>query len=141
MTGVGIGAIGGALVVANIKTGRQGLWLMLGNIAGPIFLLLFCFSRDLVLSLVFVLLIGASNAIRQTLANSLIQLTTSEEFHGRVMSIFNLLFNGMSRLGALGVGSAAEITGAPWALGASAIICVIIGVAIYWSMPDIKNLK
>jgi hypothetical protein len=93
------------------------------------------------LSLVFVVITGATNAIRQILANSLIQLNTEEAFHGRVMSIFNLLFNGMSRLGALGVGSVAELMGVPWALGASAIICVIIGMAIFWRMPDINNLE
>jgi MFS family permease len=141
MTSIGIGAIGGALFVANIKTGRRGLWLVFGNIAGPAFLLLFCISRIFLLSLVFVILTGATNAIRQILANSLIQLNTEEAFHGRVMSIFNLLFNGMARLGALGVGSAAELIGVPLALGASAFICVIIGMATFWRMPEINNIN
>ncbi|RPI55250.1 MAG: MFS transporter [Chloroflexi bacterium] len=140
MTGVGAGAIGGALVVANVESGRRGRWLMLGNLLGPAFLLLFCLSQSFALSIVVVALLGASNAIRQTLANSLIQLTTAEKYHGRVMSLFNLLFNGMSRTGALGVGAVAEVTGVPLALGASAVISLVLGVAMLRGMPEVVHL-
>ncbi|MBN1667389.1 MAG: MFS transporter [Anaerolineales bacterium] len=141
MTSVGIGAIGGALLVASLRSGRRGRWLIYANLAGPLFLLVFTLSRNFVLSMVMVLLVGASNAVRQTLANSLIQLTAADEFHGRVMSIFNLLFNGMSRLGALGIGSLAEFSGAPWALGCAALICVMISFIICWRMPEIKQIQ
>jgi MFS family permease len=140
MTAVGSGAIGGALLVANLQTGRRGKWLMLGNIVGPGLLILFCLSQSLTLSLILVALIGASNAVRQTLANSLIQLTASEEYHGRVMSIFNLFFNGMSRAGALGVGTVAEVTGTPLALGVSAVISLILGLVILRAMPEVAHL-
>jgi hypothetical protein len=140
MTAVGIGAIGGALFVANIRVGRRGKWLMLGNILGPAFLILFCLSQSFIPSLLVVALVGISNAVRQILANSLLQLSASEEYHGRVMSVFNLLFSGMSRAGALGVGAVAEFTGAPLALGASAIVSLVFGVAIVWGMPEVAQL-
>ena len=140
MTAVGIGAIGGALLVANIRVGRRGKWLMLGNIIGPAFLIIFCLSQSFVQSLFVVALVGISNAVRQILANSLLQLSASEEYHGRVMSVFNLLFNGMSRAGALGVGAVAEFTGAPLALGASAIISLVFGVVIVRGMPEVAQL-
>ncbi len=141
MTAVGVGAIGGALVVANIEAGRRGNWLMLGNILGPVFLLLFCVSQSFAWSLIVVAMVGASNAMRQTLANSLLQITTSERYHGRVMSLFNLLFNGMSRTGALAVGAVAEVTGVPAALGASAIISLILGVVMLRGMPEVVHLS
>ncbi|MFB0546505.1 MAG: MFS transporter, partial [Anaerolineae bacterium] len=141
MTGVGIGAIAGALGVANIEAGRRGKWLTLGNAIGPALLILFCLSWSFPLSLVLVVLVGASNAVRQTLANSLIQLTTSEEYHGRVMSIFNLLFNGMSRVGALAVGSLAEITGVAWAVGLGAVVSLVWGLIVIWRMPYVQRLS
>ncbi|MGD8791946.1 MAG: MFS transporter [Anaerolineae bacterium] len=141
MTAVGLGAIGGALTVANIQAGRRGRWLMVGNVMGPAFLVLFCLSQSLALSLGLVVLVGASNAVRQTLANSLIQLTASHDFHGRVMSIFNLLFNGMSRAGAMGVGAVAEFTGAPLALGASAVLSLGLGLVMVWGLPDVTHLS
>jgi hypothetical protein len=140
MTGVGVGALAGALAVATIEEGRRGKWLSWGNIMGPIFVFLFCLSRSFPLSLALVLVVGASNAVRQTLANSLIQIISPTEYHGRVMSVFNLLFNGMSRMGALGVGAVAEFAGAPGALGLGAIVSVIFGSIVIWRMPYVYRL-
>ncbi|NIN94821.1 MAG: MFS transporter [Anaerolineae bacterium] len=140
MTAVGIGAITGALGVANIQPGRRGKWLTWGNIMGPVFLLLFCLSGSFGVSLALVALVGASNAVRQTLANSLIQLTSADEYRGRVMSVFNLVFNGMSRVGALGVGAMAEVTSAPWALASGALVALIWGLVVIWSMPYVNRL-
>jgi len=156
MTGVGIGAIGGALFVAGIQSGNRGRWLTWSNIMGPLFLVLFCLVPSLPLilsrwlpeiqiplfpvSLVLIVFVGASNAVRQTLANSLIQITTAEEYHGRVMSVFNLLFNGMSRMGALVLGGVAEFSGAPWAVGGAAAASVLVGVAMIWRMPEVHRL-
>jgi predicted MFS family arabinose efflux permease len=140
LTAVGIGAIGGALMVANLRSGRRGRWLNVANVLGPAFLLLFCLSRSFVVSLGVVFFVGAANAMRQTLANSLLQIKAAEEYHGRVMSLFNLVFNGMSRAGGLAVGAAAEFTGAPWALGVSAAASLLMGLAIIWGLPEVDRL-
>lgn len=140
MTGVGIGAIFGAMVVASVRTGHRGTWLTVGNVIAPALLVLFCLSMDFPIALVLVVLVGGGNAVRQTLANSLIQINTAEDFHGRVMSVFNLLFNGMSRVGAVAVGALAEITGVSLAVGASAVLMVMAGVVMIWAMPEVRNL-
>jgi MFS family permease len=140
MTGVGLGAIGGALAVANTRTGIRGKWLTVGNILGPAFLILFCLSQSLPLSLLLVVLVGASNAVRTALANSLIQLTAQEEYRGRVMSVFNLLFSGMSRVGALGIGGLAEVTGVTAAIGLGAVVSLIWGFLVIWRMPYVYRL-
>jgi MFS family permease len=140
LTAVGVGAILGAMIVANLHSGRRGRWLILSNVFAPALLILFCLSTSLLLSLALVALVGGANAVRQTLANSLIQLRAADEYHGRVMSVFNLLFNGMSRVGALGVGGVAEVTGAPLAVGASATAMLVAGLAILWRMPDVREL-
>ena len=126
--------------MAQVHESRRGQWLTIANILGPLFLLIFCFSRSLPLSLILVMAIGSSNAVRQTLANSLLQLNTQDAFHGRVMSVFNLLFNGMSRAGALGVGALAEFAGVPWALGGSALISVVVGVIVLVGMPHVRHM-
>ena len=141
LTAVGIGAILGGLIVACLQEGRRGLWLVLFNVIGSVFLLIFCISGSIPLSMVFVMLLGSSNAIRQTLANSLIQLNTAEAYHGRVMSVFNLLLNGMSRVGALLIGAMAEFINAPIALGLSALLGVIFGLFILYRMPVLRRLR
>lgn len=140
LTAVGIGAIIGALIVANLRSGRRGNWLIVANIAGPLFLLLFSQSSALSISLILVLFVGSSNAIRQTLANSLLQLNSLESYHGRVMSIFNLLFNGMSRFGALVIGAVAEFTDVSVALGVGASMSAIIGIILLIKMPYVRRL-
>jgi MFS family permease len=141
MTAVGVGAIAGALLVANLQSGKRGKWLLVANVIGPIFLILFVYSGSYWLSLILVALVGASNSIRLTLANSLTQLTTSDRYQGRVMSIFNLLFNGMSRVGALAIGGLAEVVSTTWALGISALISALVGLAMIIKMPSIRRLE
>jgi hypothetical protein len=75
-----------------------------------------------------------------TLANSLTQLTSEDKFHGRVMSVFNLLFNGLSRVGALVIGGLAEITNISWALGVGAVLSAGMGLLFLYRMPQIRRL-
>jgi MFS family permease len=141
MTAVGVGAIMGAMLVANLRTGKRGIWLLLANIVGPIFLIIFTLSTSFWASLLLVVLVGASNSIRLTLANSLIQLNTTDKYQGRVMSVFNLLFNGMSRIGALAIGGLAEFITVSWALGLSSMISALIGLIIIFKSQAIRNLR
>lgn len=141
MTAVGVGSIIGAFWVASLRAGSRGKWLLVANIIGSVCLTIFAFSGAFWISMFLVLLIGASNAIRLALANSLTQLSTSDEYHGRVMSVFNLLFNGMSRVGALAIGGLAEFITVPWALGSSALIGAVISLTIFFSMPSIRGLE
>lgn len=141
LTAVGIGAILGALLVARQQSGQRGKWLMIANFLGPIFLLGFSFSGNFYLSLILVVIVGAFNAVRLTLGNSLTQLNTAEAYHGRMMSIFNLLFNGMSRVGALVIGGFAEIISVSWALGISAFMSAFIGLIMIFKMPGVRKLE
>lgn len=140
LTSVGVGAILGALIVAYLQAGQRGSWLLVANILGPIFLVLFSFSSSFLVSLLLIAFVGAGNSIRLTLANSLTQLSSVEEYRGRVMSIFNLLFNGMSRVGAFVIGGFAEIVSISWALGLSAGLSAIIGLMLLFQLPNVRKL-
>ena len=141
MTAVGVGAILGALLVANLHAGRRGFWLLAVNIIGPLFLVLFAMSSTYWVSLLLVTLVGASNSIRFTLANSLLQLNTSDEYHGRVMSIFNLLFAGMSRVGAVLIGGFGEMVGTSLVLGLSAGLSAVLGILAIFYMPQVRKAQ
>lgn len=140
MTAVGIGALVGALTVASIRQGRRGRWLTVSNVLGPAVLIAFCLSTSLPLSLVLLAVVAVSSAVRQTLANSLIQIATPEDYQGRVMSIFNLIFSGMGRVGVMGIGGLAEFTGIAWAVGLGAAISLLWGLLVIWRMPYINDL-
>jgi predicted MFS family arabinose efflux permease len=140
MTAVGIGAMLGAFVVANIHEGQRGKWMTVGNTLGPAILIVFTLSRSLTLSLILIACVAFNSAIRQTLANSLIQINTPVEFQGRVMSIFNLLFNGMSRVGVMAIGGLAELLGIALAVAVGAVISLLWGLFVIWRMPYIYRL-
>jgi MFS family permease len=140
MTAVGIGAIVGALLVASLREGKRGRWLMWGNLIGSAFLIAFCFSRTLPIALALILAVGISNAIRQNLSNSLLQIITPEDLQGRVMSIFNIFFNSMSRLGNMAVGGVADFTGVAWAVGLGGAASLIWSIIALWQMPEVRRL-
>jgi MFS family permease len=140
-TMAGVGAVAGALFVANVSARRRGWWLIAGNLLGPIFLVFFSLSGSFALSLALLVLVGAGNAVRNTLANSLLQLNADGDYQGRVMSVYNLLFNGMSRVGALGIGGLAQFVGVPLAVGMGAVISVIWGLLVIWRMPHVQRLQ
>jgi MFS family permease len=140
LAGSGIGAIVGALIAAHLQAGRRGWWLVWSNVVGPACLAFFCLSLSFPVSLVVIVLVGASNALRQTLASSLVQILAQERFRGRVMSIFYLLSNGMQQTGALAMGGLAEIAGVPWTVGTGAFLSVALGGLFLWRMPHIRQL-
>jgi MFS family permease len=140
LTGSGIGAIVGALAAANLQPGRRGMWLAWSNVVGPVFLVLFCLAPSFYLGLAIIAMVGASNALRQTLASSLIQILALEQYRGRVMSTFYLLSNGMQQAGAVGMGAVAEVAGVPATVGAGALLGVVLGILFLWRMPAVRRL-
>ncbi|MCL4440250.1 MAG: MFS transporter [Firmicutes bacterium] len=60
-----------------------------------------------------------------TTSNSLIQVQTPHHLRGRVMSIFALIFAGLTPVGSFLSGSAAHAWGAPVTLGLGALIGLV----------------
>jgi predicted MFS family arabinose efflux permease len=139
MAAVGGGAVVGALAVATVRQGKQDRWLAWGSIIAPFFLILFTLSRSYPLSLGLIFLVAAGNIVRQALSNSLLQIKSDEAYHGRVMSVFNLMFVGMSRMGALGAGALAEFVGAQLAVGLGALVSLGYGIYVFVKMPHSKE--
>jgi MFS-type transporter involved in bile tolerance (Atg22 family) len=141
MGALGVGAIIGAFVIAGIHSGRRGMWLTWGDILGSVFLVLFSLTTSYYWALGLIVFVGAFNTIRQALSNSLIQINAPDEFQGRVMSVFNLLFNGMSRVGALMVGGLGEVIGVPLALGICAVLSLVWSGFVVLRMPIVRRLE
>lgn len=139
MAAVGAGAVVGALAVANVRAEQQARWLAWGSVLAPAFLILFTMSHSFQANLALIFLVAAANIVRQALSNSLLQIGCEEAYHGRVMSVFNLLFVGMSRAGALGAGAVAEFIGAPLSVGLGAVISLIWGGYVFWRMPHTER--
>ena len=127
----GIGSIVGALTVAalgNMKhKGRIALIMLTclgGGIAG------FALSKTLWVSCVMLFISGAALISVFALVNSLVQLITTNEMRGRVMSVYNFAFRGGMPLGNLLTGWLVPMFTAPAVLAVNGVL--LMGVALYF---------
>jgi predicted MFS family arabinose efflux permease len=128
---MGVGSICGSLAVAgigNIKNkGRFALTMLvcLGlAIAG------FSVSKRLPLSYAMLVLVGASMMAVFATVTSLVQLITTNEMRGRVMSVYNCAFRGGMPMGNLVSGWLVPMFTAPVVLGVNGLLLVL--VALYF---------
>jgi predicted MFS family arabinose efflux permease len=128
---MGVGSICGSLGVASLgniaKKGRFALTMMicLGvGIAG------FSLSRLLPVSYAMLVLVGASMMAVFATVTSLVQLITTNEMRGRVMSVYNCAFRGGMPMGNLVSGWLVPAYTAPIVLGANGVI--LVAVAVYF---------
>jgi predicted MFS family arabinose efflux permease len=124
---MGIGSICGSLAVAgkgNIShKGRFALIMLMclgAGIAG------FSASRILPLSYVMLVLVGASMMAVFATVTSLVQLITTNEMRGRVMSVYNCAFRGGMPMGNLLTGWLVPMFTAPIVLGVNGLLLIVV---------------
>ncbi len=138
---IGLGAVVGALVVAALPSNaRRGRLLTVGNLAFPLFLVLFAFSTHFSASLLLTLFIGFSFVWQNALANTLLQFVTPDGLRGRVMGVYTMSFQAMFRLGGLQAGFVADWLGAPISVGVGAAISLVYGLFIALRYPRVRQL-
>ena len=130
---MGMGSIFGSLAIAtagNMKRkGRVALFAlaMLGaGITG------FALSKSLRLSEMFLVIVGASMMAVFATVNSLVQLITTNEMRGRVMSVYNFAFRGGMPLGNLLSGWLVPVFTAPVVLGFNGLLLVLVAVYFFF---------
>ncbi len=103
------GSVTGALVYAGLRgLQKRGLFTLYVQLVFSSLLAAFALSGSLVLSCAALFLSGMCLIALFASITSLVQLATSEEMRGRVMSIFYLAFRGGMPLGDLITGTVAE---------------------------------
>ncbi|WP_297528077.1 MFS transporter [Thiohalobacter sp.] len=125
----GLGALLGALRLAR-REGTDGLEGMIGLAGLSLGAALLLFSRTpvLVLALPVLALVGFSLTSLVAATNTFLQLHAPDALRGRVMSLFSVIFIGLSPLGNLLAGSIAEGLGVR--LTAAVLGLVVLAAAI-----------
>lgn len=139
---VGLGSVAGALLIAYIssRSGR-GRGLIIMNVLYPIALLGFALSRSYYLSLLALVGVGITMIPQLALCNILIQSNIPDEFRGRVMSVYTLLFYGMHPLGGLIFGGLAERFTAPMSIATGAGFVLMMALVTQMFVPELKKLE
>ena len=135
----GVGALISAISLALRKSVR-GLTTMI-QIAAIMFgsgLILFGFSRYLLLSLLLMIVVGFGMMQGLAASNTVIQTLVPEDKRGRVMSYYTMAFVGMAPFGSLLAGALAHRFGASHAVMITGAFC-LLGAA--WFSTQLKSVR
>lgn len=139
MGAVGVGAMFGALALA-MRQELRGL----GNVVAysaiglGVSLTLFGASRWYWLSLAALTLAGFAMMMQFTATNTLIQAMVPDQLRGRVMSLYSMMFLGMSPLGSLLAGAIADRAGAPVTVALGGLASLAGGVVFARKWPSMR---
>jgi MFS family permease len=145
MASLGVGSLIGALIIAgkSAKGPSRARLFVVPFITSALFLLI-GFNRSYLLSAFLICLMGLANIFFTTSANSLMQINSSNELRGRVMSVYSLVFAGSTPLGNLFVGTVSDRYGGASAFVWSGVITfslVSTVVIVYGLRKRIKRLS
>src|SRR6202047_4462218 len=126
---MGLGSIFGSLMIASAGNMRKKGLVALGSLtclgAG---ISAFAISKSLPFSSVVLVLVGASMMAVFATVNSLVQLITTNEMRGRVMSVYNFAFRGGMPMGNLLSGWLVPMFTAPVVLGVNGFALVLLAL-------------
>jgi MFS family permease len=123
MTAMGIGSLAAALTQAMRSGKGPKAWVLYGGGLGMSLAMLACgLQRSYILSCVLLAIVGYFTITMATQTNATIQLLSDDEHRGRVMSVYSLVFGGVTPIGALYAGALIDATNASICLIASGAI-------------------
>jgi MFS family permease len=136
----GVGAAAMATLVAHRPLRRHAGLTMLWCVAGfGICTIIFGLSRSLILSLVSLLLLGASDMVSVIIRAILVQLATPDEMRGRVNAV-DMIFIGVSNeLGEFESGLTAHWFGTVPAVVLGGIGTLVVIAIWAWAFPELRN--
>ena len=130
---MGLGSICGSLSIATAGNMRRKGWVALAALAClGAGITGFALSTSLPLSETFLVLVGASMMAVFATVNSLVQLITTNEMRGRVMSVYNFAFRGGMPMGNLLSGWLVPIFSVPVVLGFNGLLLILLATYFFF---------
>jgi MFS family permease len=103
--------------------------------------LAFGLSRDFLLSLGLLVLLGAADMVSVFVRSSLVQLNTPDQMRGRVSAISGLAISASNELGEMQSGIAAGLLGATAAVAFGGAGAIVITLAWAWLFPELPRAR
>src|SRR5664280_47590 len=126
---MGVGSICGSLGVAAMGNLRhKGRFAITGLICLGVAIAVFSLSRSLPLSYGMLVIVGASMMAVFATVTSLVQLITTNEMRGRVMSVYNCAFRGGMPMGNLMSGWLVPVFSAPLVLSVNGLLLILMAL-------------
>jgi MFS family permease len=140
MGAVGAGAMFGALALA-MRAQLRGLGKVVAYAATGLgaSLVLFSASHWYWVSCAILVVSGFTMMMQFTATNTLIQAMVPDQLRGRVMSLYSMMFLGMSPIGSLLAGALADRIGAPVTVAIGGLVSCLGGIAFARKWPAMRG--
>ena len=138
---LGLGALIGSVLIANLRAGHPRGWFLIGGalIAGLSLAVISGFAV-FVVGVVAMIGIGIGEQARGALGQSLIMENTMDEYKSRVMSIL-MMHYGLLPLGMLPLGWAMEAVGGRLVVSFNAAIVIVFVVLSVFFLPRLREIR
>ena len=123
----GLGAVVGGIAVASQRKNTPSLLIITGSLFG-LTILGAAFMPTLLLSGGALFLAGICSIFFTSLGNTILQLTSSPQMRGRVMSFWSIAFLGSTTIGGPAVGWFAQAAGDRWGLALGGFAALAAGL-------------
>jgi predicted MFS family arabinose efflux permease len=126
---MGLGSIFGSLMIASAGNMRKkGFVALAALLCLGAAISAFALSKSVPLSGILLVLVGAAMMAVFATINSLVQLITTNEMRGRVMSVYNFAFRGGMPMGNLLSGWLVPVFTAPVVLGVNGLLLILLAL-------------
>jgi len=132
LAALGIGALAGALALAMRGEAQPRLALIIvSGVIMALALVVLAVIRHFWAAAATLAILGFFQIVFMTGCNTSLQITVPDALRGRIMSLYAFVFAGITPIGSLFIGSAAEVLGVPaaFAVGGGLGLLCILGLA------------
>ena len=131
MAALGVGSVFGALTASRKGNGGSNMKIMIiCSLIIGLFLFFNGFSTVYVVSIIILVITGAASIYFSTTANTTLQLNSANEYRGRVMSVYSLVFAGATPVGSIFAGAAISGIGISETFALSGLLIIFLTAAI-----------
>ncbi len=139
-TAPGVGAAIMAVLLAHRPLrGRSGLTLLWSVAGFGIFTIIFGVSRSLTISLIALLLLGASDMVSVIIRATLTQLATPDEMRGRVTAVDMIFIGASNEFGQFESGVTAQWFGTVTAVVLGGVGTLVVIAVWAWLFPELRR--
>ncbi len=141
LTGMGVGALASAFLVASVgERLPRGMLMLAGVAVYGMVIIAFAASPWFKLSLALMGIVGLCHVSAHALIQTVIQSYSPSEFRGRTTAIFHMSQVVMT-VGSMLVGALAILWGAPWAVASMGAAGSLAMIAIYVALPRARHIR
>ncbi len=142
MSLMGVGSFLGAMLMATLsRSGPKKFVLYIVPLIVSVMLIIVGFTRLFLLTGVSLAITGFFFIMFSSSANSTMQLNSSSEYLGRVMSVYSLVFSGSTPIGNLYAGAIANHFNAGIGFAACGGIVIVLMIPIYFYLNGKRRFK